>query len=55
MNYDVLSGDVWSREDKLSLRDRSLVTAVSLMAQHRIAGSATLQLKFPVITVETSD
>lgn len=33
LNDDVLFGDVWSREDKLSLRDRSLVTVVSLMAQ----------------------
>lgn len=33
MNDDVLFGKVWSREDKLSLRDRSLVTVISLMAQ----------------------
>lgn len=33
MNDDVLFGKVWSREDKLSLRDRSLVTVVALMAQ----------------------
>ena len=26
LNDDVLFGEVWSREDKLSLRDRSLVT-----------------------------
>ena len=26
INDDVLFGEVWSREDKLSLRDRSLVT-----------------------------
>lgn len=32
LNDDVLFGEVWSREDKLSLRDRSLVTVVSLMA-----------------------
>ena len=30
---DVLFGQVWSREDKLSLRDRSLVTVVTLIAQ----------------------
>mgnify|MGYP000763049097 CR=1 FL=1 len=29
LNDDVLFGQVWSREDKLSLRDRSIVTAVS--------------------------
>ena len=33
LNDDVLFGEVWAREDKLSLRDRSLVTVVSLMAQ----------------------
>lgn len=32
LNDDVLFGQVWSREDKLSLRDRSLVTVVSLMS-----------------------
>ena len=29
LNDDVLFGEVWSRKDKLSLRDRSIVTAVS--------------------------
>ena len=33
LSDDVLFGEVWSREDALSLRDRSLVTVVSLMAQ----------------------
>ncbi|HAY20089.1 MAG TPA: gamma-carboxymuconolactone decarboxylase [Clostridiales bacterium] len=33
LNDDVLFGEVWSREDKLSLRDRSLVTVVALMSQ----------------------
>ena len=33
LNDDVLFGQVWNREDKLSLRDRSLVTVVALMAQ----------------------
>lgn len=33
LNDDVLFGQVWSREDKLSLRDRSIVTVVTLMAQ----------------------
>jgi len=32
-NDDVLFGEVWSREDRLSLRDRSVVTVVALMAQ----------------------
>lgn len=33
LNDDVLFGEVWSRENQLSLRDRSLVTVVALMAQ----------------------
>ena len=33
LNDDVLFGEVWSREDRLSLRDRSLVTVVALMSQ----------------------
>ena len=33
LNDDVLFGEAWSREDKLSLRDRSLVTVVALLAQ----------------------
>lgn len=33
INDDVLFGEVWSREDKLSLRDRSLVTVTALMSQ----------------------
>ncbi len=33
LNDDVLFGEVWSREDKLSLRDRSIVTVVALLAQ----------------------
>lgn len=33
LNDDVLFGEVWSREDKLSLRDRSLVTLAILMGK----------------------
>ena len=33
LNDDVLFGQVWSREGKLSRRDRSMVTVVALMAQ----------------------
>lgn len=33
LNDDVLFGEVWSREDKLNLRDRSLITISSLMSQ----------------------
>lgn len=33
LNDDVLFGEVWAREDRLSLRDRSLITVVALMSQ----------------------
>lgn len=33
LNDDILFGEVWSRTDKLSLRDRSLVTITSLISQ----------------------
>ena len=33
LNDDVLFGDIWGRENQLSLRDRSLVTVTTLMAQ----------------------
>ena len=33
LNDDVLFGEVWSRNDLLSLRDRSVVTVVALMSQ----------------------
>ncbi len=33
LNDDVLFGEVWRREDKLSLRDRSMITISALMAQ----------------------
>ena len=33
LNDDVLFGEVWSRENKMSLRDRSMITISALMAQ----------------------
>lgn len=33
LNDDVLFGEVWSRTDRLGLRDRSLVTITSLISQ----------------------
>lgn len=33
LNDDILFGEVWSRENELSARDRSLVTVTALMAQ----------------------
>ena len=35
LNDDILFGEVWSRNDLLSLRDRSLVTITSLISQGR--------------------
>jgi 4-carboxymuconolactone decarboxylase len=32
LNDDVLFAQVWSREDQLSLRDRSIITVTALMA-----------------------
>ncbi len=32
LNDDVLFGQIWAREDKLSARDRSIVTVVALMS-----------------------
>ena len=44
LNDDVLFGEVWNREEKLSLRDRSLVTVVSLMAQGLVDSSFRFHL-----------
>ena len=33
LNDDVLFGEVWSREDQLSLRDRSIITVTILMTK----------------------
>jgi len=33
LNDDVLFGEVWSREDTLSLRDRSMITVTALMTK----------------------
>lgn len=33
LNDDVLFGEIWSREDKLSLKNRSMITISALMAQ----------------------
>jgi 4-carboxymuconolactone decarboxylase len=33
LNDDVLFGEVWSRSDKLSLRDRSLITVTCLISK----------------------
>jgi len=33
LNDDVLFGEVWAREDKISLRDRSIITVTALMTK----------------------
>ncbi len=39
LNDDVLFGEVWSREEQLSLRDRSIVTVTALLAQGLVDSS----------------
>lgn len=45
LNDDVLFGQVWSREQELSLRDRCIVTVVSLMAQWLVDSSFQYHLE----------
>ncbi|MBD5228300.1 MAG: gamma-carboxymuconolactone decarboxylase [Bacteroidales bacterium] len=45
LNDDVLFGEVWSRNDLLSLRDRSLVTITSLISQGITDSSLTYHLQ----------
>lgn len=50
LNDDVLFGEVWSRNDLLSLRDRSLVTITSLISQ----GITDSSLKYHLQTAKAS-
>ena len=45
LNDDVLFGQVWSREDKLSARDRSIVTVTALMASGILDSSLKFHLQ----------
>lgn len=45
LNDDVLFGEVWSRNDLLSLRDRSVVTVTALVAQGITDSSLTYHLQ----------
>lgn len=45
LNDDVLFGEVWNRSDRLSLRDRSVVTVVSLMSQGLVDSSFRYHLE----------
>lgn len=48
LNDDVLFGEVWSREDKLSARDRSIVTVTALMS----SGILDSSLKFHILNAK---
>ena len=50
LNDDVLFGEVWSREDKLSLRDRSLVTICVFMGKGLVDSS----LKFHLMSAKNN-
>ena len=49
LNDDVLFGQVWSREDKLSLRDRSIITVTALMTK----GIFDNSLKYHITNAKT--
>ena len=49
LNDDILFGEVWSREDKLSARDRSLITVSALMA----SGILDSSLQFHIQNAKT--
>ena len=51
LNDDVLFGEVWSREDRLSLRDRSLVTVCIFMGKGLVDSSLKYHLMNTVIKV----
>ena len=48
VNDDILFGEVWSREDKLSARDRSIVTVTALTA----SGILDQSLKFHLLNAK---
>lgn len=45
LNDDVLFGEVWSREEELSARDRSIVTVTALMASGILDSSLKFHLQ----------
>lgn len=48
LNDDVLFGEVWSREEQLSPRDRSMVTVTALMA----SGILDSSLKYHILNAK---
>ena len=55
LNDDVLFGEVWSREDKLSARDRSLVTVAALIGSGILASSLKYHIMHAKETGVTSE
>lgn len=51
LNDDVLFGEVWSRVDKLSLRDRSLITVTALITKGIFDNSLSYHIKNAKIMV----
>lgn len=45
LNDDVLFGEVWSRTEKLSLRDRSLITVTALIASGMVDRSLSYHIE----------
>ena len=45
LNDDVLFGEVWSREEQLSPRDRSLITVTALMSSGILDSSLSFHMK----------
>ncbi|NLT78963.1 MAG: carboxymuconolactone decarboxylase family protein [Bifidobacterium crudilactis] len=45
LNDDILFGEVWSRQEQLSARDRSLVTVISLMSSGILDSSLRFHLQ----------
>src|SRR5699024_1196612 len=48
LNDDVIFGEIWSREEKLSARDRSIVTVTALMS----SGILDNSLKFHLLNAK---
>lgn len=48
LNDDVLFGEIWAREDELSVRDRSIVTVTALMA----SGILDSSLRFHILNAK---
>ena len=45
LNDDILFGEVWSREEKLSLRDRSIITVTALVSSGILDSSLKYHLQ----------